>query len=102
MEMGESAFKDGIVEQVYNSILSYLSVESSSISFPELVVPTVLQLKAFLKKIKTPKYTTKMKQLLDKIKENSAFINSKRNEVSFGIADSKAVDDWEVSPVYTS
>lgn len=102
MEMAESAFKDGVVEQVYKGILNYLSVESSSISFPELVVPTVLQLKAFIKKFKVPKYTTKMKQLLDKIKENSAFIDSKRNEVSFGIADSKAVNDWEVRPVYTS
>ncbi|KAK4303489.1 hypothetical protein Pmani_024498 [Petrolisthes manimaculis] len=97
-EMAESAFKDGLVEQVYNGLIDYLSVESSSISFPELVVPAVLQLKVFIKNQKnSPEHTIKMKQLLDKIKENSAFIESKRRDVSFGIANSKAVEDWEIS-----
>lgn len=42
-EMLESAFKDGVVDQVYDGIINYLSVESASIGFPELIVPTTLQ-----------------------------------------------------------
>ena len=42
-EMSESGFKDGVVEQVYDGIVNYLSVEATSIGFPELVVPAVLQ-----------------------------------------------------------
>nr|XP_045619888.1 nucleolar complex protein 2 homolog isoform X2 [Procambarus clarkii] len=43
-EMSESAFKDGVVDQVYDGIINYLSAESASIGFPELVVPTTLQI----------------------------------------------------------
>lgn len=41
--MSESGFKDGVVDQVYDGIINYLSVEAASIGFPELVVPAVLQ-----------------------------------------------------------
>lgn len=42
-EMTESAYKDGVVEQVYDGIVNYLTVESASIGFPELIVPASLQ-----------------------------------------------------------
>ncbi|KAG7153729.1 nucleolar complex protein 2 homolog [Homarus americanus] len=96
-EMAESAFKDGVVDQVYDGIINYLSVESSSIGFPELVVPATLQLKSFLKMCKVPNYTKKIKQLLEKIKENQNFIESKRKDATFGIADKKSVKDWEIA-----
>lgn len=47
-EMSESGFKDGVVDQVYDGIINYLSVEAASIGFPELVVPAVLQVGPFL------------------------------------------------------
>jgi len=93
----ESGFKNGVIDQVYDGIVNYLSVESASIGFPELVVPINLQLKSFLKSCKVPNYTKKIRQLLDKIQENSAFIENKRKGVTFGIADTKAVKDWEIS-----
>ncbi|XP_045619881.2 nucleolar complex protein 2 homolog isoform X1 [Procambarus clarkii] len=96
-EMSESAFKDGVVDQVYDGIINYLSAESASIGFPELVVPTTLQLKSFLKKCKVPNYTKKIKQLLEKIKENQNFIELKRKDITFGIGDTKLVKDWEIS-----
>ncbi|XP_050737125.1 nucleolar complex protein 2 homolog [Eriocheir sinensis] len=96
-EMSESGFKDGVVDQVYDGIVNYLSVEAASIGFPELVVPAVLQLKAFLKKCKVPNYTKKIKHLLDKVKENQDFIESRRKDVTFAIGDRKAVKNWEIS-----
>lgn len=42
-EMEESAFKDGIVSQVYDTMVKYLTLESHSIAFPELVFPATLQ-----------------------------------------------------------
>lgn len=95
-EMSESGFKDGVVDQVYDGIVNYLSVEAASIGFPELVVPAVLQLKSFLKKCKVPNYTKKIKHLLDKVKENQDFIESRRKDVTFAIGDRKAVKNWEV------
>lgn len=60
---------------------------------------SAFQLKSFLKKCKVPNYTKKMKHLLDKIKENQDFIESKRKDVTFAIGDPKAVKDWEVITV---
>ncbi|KAK7019794.1 Nucleolar complex protein 2 [Halocaridina rubra] len=96
-QLNESAFKDGIVDQVYDIMVNYLSVESNSIGFPDLVVPTVLQLKAFIKKCKFPNYNKKFKQLLDKITENNNFIESKRKGVKFALSDTKAIRNWEIS-----
>ncbi|KAG0716011.1 Nucleolar complex protein 2 [Chionoecetes opilio] len=96
-EMSESGFKDGVVDQVYDGVINYLSVEAASIGFPELVVPAALQMKSFLKKCKVPNYTKKIKHLLEKIKENQEFIESKRKDVTFAIGDAKAVKDWEIS-----
>jgi len=96
-QLGESAFKDGIIDQVYDGIVNYLSVESASIGFPELVVPTNLQLKSFLKSCKVPNYTKKVRQLLEKIKENSDLIETKRKGVAFAISDTGAVKNWEIS-----
>ena len=50
-----------------------------------------------MKKCKVPNYTKKMKHLLEKIKENQEFIESKRKDVTFAIGDTKAVKNWEVS-----
>ena len=50
-----------------------------------------------MKKCKIPNYNKKMKHLLEKIKENQQFIESKRKDVTFAIGDTKAVKDWEVS-----
>lgn len=47
-EMSESAFKDGVVDQVYDGIVNYMSAESASIGFPELVVPATLQVGRFI------------------------------------------------------
>lgn len=49
-----------------------------------------------MKKCKVPNYTKKMKHLLDKIKENQDFIESRRKDVTFAIGDTKAVKNWEV------
>ncbi|XP_047472777.1 nucleolar complex protein 2 homolog [Penaeus chinensis] len=96
-EMEESAFKDGIVSQVYDAMVKYLALESHSIAFPELVFPANLQIKAFLKKCHMTNFCKKMKQLLDKINENSQFIESRRRETTLSIADLKAIKDWEIS-----
>ncbi|XP_042867522.1 nucleolar complex protein 2 homolog [Penaeus japonicus] len=96
-EMEESAFKDGVVSQVYDAVVNYLGIESHSIAFPELVFPATLQIKAFLKKCHMTNCCKKMKQLLDKINENSQFIDARRRETTLSITDLKAVKDWEIS-----
>nr|CAG4640698.1 EOG090X02MG [Eulimnadia texana] len=94
-QLAESGFRNAVVEQLYDKILEYLQSQSHVISFPELTLPLVLQIKAFLKKCDFPNYTKKMKQLLEKIQENSQFVENKRRQVSFDLSNTEAVRGFE-------
>ncbi|KAJ9598242.1 hypothetical protein L9F63_011063 [Diploptera punctata] len=96
-QMQENGFKDAIVEKIYQQLLQYLASEAHTISFPDMVVPTIIQLKKFVKECKSPNYSRKLKQVQEKIEENSRAIEAERQKVSFVLTDRKAIDAWETN-----
>lgn len=57
----------------------------------------IFQIKQFLKTCSVSNYTKKFRQLLEKIEENSKFIERERAKISFALNNIKMVTAWETS-----
>lgn len=95
--LDENAFRDEVVEHVYGLTLECLMNECTSIAFPDLVVPHIMTLHQFIKKTKNQNYAKKLKSLVDKIQEQSDYIDTRRNKISFSLNDANYVRSWEVN-----
>lgn len=77
--------------------LEYLAHESSSLSYPDLVVPTVISLKDYLKRCKNSNYSRKLRTLVDKIEETSRLVEKERDRVQFTLKDTAQINAWETT-----
>ncbi|XP_063358327.1 nucleolar complex protein 2 homolog [Cydia amplana] len=96
-QLMENGFKDSVIERIYGLLLEYMANQSHSIAFPDLSLLAVIQIKQFLKTCSVSNYTKKLRQLLEKIEENSRFIERERSKISFSLSDSKLVVAWETN-----
>jgi len=89
-------FQDSIISQLYEVLLEYFSAYSCSIGFPELILPTCIILKKFLKNCKVPPFKKKIQQLLEQVEKNKKFVLEKRNGLNFTPKDSHQTKNFLV------
>ncbi|XP_044272420.1 nucleolar complex protein 2 homolog [Tribolium madens] len=94
-QMMENGFKDAVIETIYELLLEYLTTNSHSISFPDLSLLCVVQIKQFVKKCNNANYNRKMKQLIEKIEQNSKFIENERSKTTLNLTNFKQIEGWE-------
>ncbi|RFU81632.1 hypothetical protein TARUN_580 [Trichoderma arundinaceum] len=92
-------FQDGIGEEVVELMSSFMFTWSTSISFPELALPVIIQLKRWLKQIsskssgnKNSKLVSQFSVLVQKLEANAKFIEEKRARVDFAPKHRSQVD----------
>ncbi|KAI8517299.1 Nucleolar complex protein 2 [Branchiostoma belcheri] len=94
-QLQEQAFRDGVIDQLYELLLTYFNTQAHTMGFPELVLTSILQMKDFMKKCKVANYTRQIKQILDKVQETCKFITDRRASVNFSLTDKQAIENWE-------
>lgn len=98
-------YQDGIGEQIVELFSEYYVLYSKSVAFPELVIPTIVQLKRFMKKSKNGKLNGALQLLVAKLDQNSKWIEEKRSHIEFAPTRRDEVDaflkdvDWETTPL---
>eukprot|EP01114_Cavostelium_apophysatum_P014289 TRINITY_DN3664_c0_g1_i2.p1 TRINITY_DN3664_c0_g1~~TRINITY_DN3664_c0_g1_i2.p1 ORF type:complete len:735 (+),score=233.27 TRINITY_DN3664_c0_g1_i2:175-2379(+) len=92
-----SSFQMATLSSMFELILENFTIYSRSIAFPELILPTIVMIKAYLKK-KTlstnPMFTKRAKQLMDHLNNNAAFVTKHRHSVDFGPQMKDKVNDF--------
>jgi len=90
---------EGLTEEAVFLLAEWLATPSvhGSISFPEIIVPIVVQLRKSVKSsnLGPGKEPTMVKQLLDRIDESGKWVELKRKSVSFAPGRLGDVKDWE-------
>ncbi|CAK8694755.1 unnamed protein product [Clavelina lepadiformis] len=94
-QLKEKSYRDGTIDRVYDLLMAYFNSQAHTVAFPEMSIPTIVMLKKFVKECKTPNYSKVIKQIVEKVQENSEFIQRKRSDITFDIKDISAMAAWE-------
>lgn len=92
--LGTKIYQDGLSEQFVDLLGEFYVLYSKSVFFPELVSPTVISLRRYIKSSKNFKFNKMLQNLVDKINQNSQFILKKRADVDFGPNNKTEVDKF--------
>lgn len=96
-QLQENGFRDEVIENIVGCTLEYMAQESHTISYPDMAVPAIIQLKHYLKHGKNINaiYRSKLKLLVDKMVENSKYVVSEREKFTFELRDIASINAWE-------
>ncbi|KAK2465541.1 hypothetical protein APHAL10511_002433 [Amanita phalloides] len=94
-------FYEGLIEESSYLLAEWLATEAvhGSIAFPEIVLPIAVQLRKSLKDAKSSQGLVKnqgvAKTLLERMEESARWVETRRQNVTFGPGKLDAVTEWE-------
>ncbi|ANB12717.1 Noc2p [Sugiyamaella lignohabitans] len=103
--LGTRVYQDGVSEQFIDLVGEFFVLHSKSIAFPELSIPAIIALKRFAKRSKNVKFNKQIQRLVEKLDQNTKFIEQKRNNVDFGPTNKEQVNaflkdqEWQKTPL---
>jgi nucleolar complex protein 2 len=65
--LGTKTYQLNLFEQVLEGLVRYYASQSKSIAFPELAIPSIIQLRRIIKTCKDVAMTKQMQQLIEKV-----------------------------------
>ncbi len=80
-------YQDGLVQELLYLLLQFFAIHGKSIAFPELATPLIIHLKRLAKKTRNAKLSKQARTLIEKLEQNSKFIEDHRSRVDFAPTD---------------
>ncbi|EEB09165.2 Noc2p-Noc3p complex subunit Noc2 family protein [Schizosaccharomyces japonicus yFS275] len=93
-ELNKSNYRTALRTQALYLLAKYFAIYSTSIAFPELATPVIIQLRKLLTQIRHEKKTA---QILSKLEEHFSYIEMKRADIEFNPRNLTAIDKFESS-----
>lgn len=103
--LGTRVYQEGLAAQFVDILGEFFSLHCKSVSFPELATPAVIILRRYVKNSKNVKFNKQLSNVIEKIQQNSKFIEDKRAEIDFSPSNKTEVNrflneiSWEKTPL---
>ncbi|KAL3235304.1 Nucleolar complex protein 2 [Nakaseomyces bracarensis] len=103
--LGTKTYQEGLCEQFIDLISEYFVLYCKSIAFPELTTPVIISLRRYAKSSKNFKFNKQILNIVEKLTQNSKFIEQKRAKVDFSpnnkLEVARFLNDipWEKTPL---
>ncbi|CAR28744.1 ZYRO0F11022p [Zygosaccharomyces rouxii] len=103
--LGTRTYQEGLAEQFVDILGEYFVLYCKSVSFPELATPAIIALRRYIKTSKNPKYSKQLSNVVEKLNQNSSYIEQKRSKVEFSPSNKVEVArflsdvPWEKTPL---
>lgn len=88
------AFQDECVYSVLHHLTEHLAQWSYHVAFPDLAFKVLVRLRRFDERTSIDRFQRQVKQLIDQVECNVAYVNKKREDISFSPKDHAAISSF--------
>ncbi|CAI4036500.1 hypothetical protein SMKI_15G3470 [Saccharomyces mikatae IFO 1815] len=103
--LNTKVYQEGLSEQFVDLLGDYFALYCKNIAFPELVTPVIISLRRYIKTSTNVKFNKRLSNVVEKLNQNSSFIQDKRYDVEFGPTNKSEVSRflsdiaWDKTPL---